>query len=392
MAISIPKSLKIISVLIAISAIVFVASLVAVAYTLMQSVPTVSVGSPSQNITDGVLEVSIPVTISNKGVLTLSDIFVTLTMKTSDGTPLLEVSSNRLTLPPGGSGTLQVRATMNASMVDPELMMLIMTEDQEFPITASLKGSVQPFLNVIVSANDTLKWGAPYKNLQIQEPTFEVYDVTHILIHVPISFKNNSTMFPVSGTGSILVVDEEEGREVGYGQAYIDARPGTEYRGTIDLYLEAPWFGRPELLTQGLVKNYTITVRLPAPLFGEVEQTQTVPMEWGAPIENPQLGEFSVAPYNSTHLMISIPLTFKDASVLPLRGTLSCIFYDVRGEEVGRSEYLGVEVQPGDTYFGTIIGYITNAAASQQVLNMLIRLETPYGTLEKGVPIYAQTP
>ncbi len=390
-AIGISKSLRIISALTAISVVVFVASIAAVAYTLLQSAPTISVGAPSQNIAGGFLEMSIPVSISNKGVLTLSDISVTLTLKTSNGTPLLEVSSNRLTLPPGGSGTLQVRATMNASMIYPELMMSIMTEDQEFPITASLKGSVQPFLKVVVSANDTLKWGAPYKDLQMQDPTFEVYDMVHLLVRIPISFKNNSTMFSVSGSGSIMVVDEE-GKEVGYGWTYIDAKPGKEYGGTIDLYLESPWVGHPELLTERLQKNYTIMVRLPAPIFGEMSWTENVVLDWGTPIESPQLGGFSVVPYNGTHSRIFIPLTFRDGSMLPLRGTLSGIIYDWRGSEVGMIDVIQLEVQPNQTYSGIIMGYILNAAASQQSLNMLIRLDTSYGTFEEGVQISAKSP
>jgi len=389
--VGITKSLKIIGILTVISVVVFVASIAAVAYTLLQSAPTISIGAPSQNITGSLLEVSIPVSLSNKGVLALSDIFVTLTLKTSNGTPLLEVSSNRLTLPPGGSGTLYVRATINASAISPEIMMSIMTEDQEFPVTASLKGSVQPFLNVAVSANDTLKWGAPYKNLQMQEPTFEAYNATHLLIHIPVSFKNNSTLFSVSGGGSVKVVDEY-GREVGYGWTYIDAKPGREYSGTIDLYLESPWVGQPELLTERLQENYTVMVNLPAPIFGELSRTENVVMDWGTPIESPQLGGFSVVPQNGTHSRIFIPLTFRDGSRLPLVGTLSGTLYDLRGEVVGTIDDTQLEVQPGQTFSVTLMGYITNAAASQQSLNVLIRLDTPYGTFEKGVPISAKTP
>jgi hypothetical protein len=64
----------------------------------------------------------------------------------------------------------------------------------------------------------------------------------------------------------------------------------------------------------------------------------------------------------------------------------------LRGEVVGTIDDTQLEVQPGQTFSVTLMGYITNAAASQQSLNVLIRLDTPYGTFEKGVPISAKTP
>ncbi|MGC8936221.1 MAG: hypothetical protein ACP5KV_02490 [Candidatus Methanomethylicaceae archaeon] len=375
--------------LIVISVVVFVVSIASVAYTLTQSFPTIKAGSPSQSLTDSVFEVLMPLNMTNKGILSISDLYVTGTLKAHDGTPLVEVVSNRLTIPPGGAGTLQVRVTLNASSVTPELMKSIMVDDQNLQIAALLKGSVQPFLNVLVSANDTMRWGAPYKDLQMGEPALSVYNDTHLLVKVPISFKNNSTIFSVSGTGEIKVVDEGY-RVVGYGWTYMDVRPGSGYSGTIDLCLEAPWIGHPELLTQSVSKNYTITTRLPSPLIGEFEQTQTVTMEWGAPISEPQIGEFFVSTHNSTHARIFIPLSFKDASVLPLTGTLRGVIFDLSGDKVGEIEGLQLVVQPGQTYVGTMAGYVSNASASQQRLKLRIILDVPYGTLEKELMISAK--
>jgi LEA14-like dessication related protein len=395
MGISISRSIKVINVLIAISVIVFVASMTAVAYTLLHSIPTLSIGAPSQNISDGVLEIIIPANVTNRGFLaiSISDLSVIVAVKGVDGevAPLIEARGNRLTLPPGESGTLWVRTTMDTSKISPEIMRAIMVDDQEFKITTLFRGSVQPFFNILVSANDTLRWGAPFKDLQMHDPSFGVYNATHLLIEVPISFKNNSTMFSVSGTGKIIVVDEEY-KVVGYGQAYMNVRPGSEYSGTIDVYLETPWVGHPELLTQSLLKNYTIKTELQAPLFGEFKQTQTVSIKWGAPISDPELGGFSVSAHNSTHSKIFIPLTFKDASMLPLTGTLRGSIYDLSGNKVGELEDLWLEVQPGQTYLGTITGYISNAAAPQQGLTLVIKLDVPYGTLEKELTINAQTP
>ncbi|MEM3365308.1 MAG: hypothetical protein QXM93_02680, partial [Candidatus Methanomethyliaceae archaeon] len=195
----------------------------------------------------------------------------------------------------------------------------------------------------------------------------------------------------VEGVSSIMVIDEEY-RLVGYGWTHMDVKPKGEYSGTIDLYLESPWVGHPELLTQSLSKNYTVTISMPAPIVGEFKQTQTVSMEWGAPISDPRLGGFSASPHNSTHFRISVPLTFKDASPLQLTGKLSGAFYDAAGNKVGDVDQLWVEVQPGQSYVGIITGYVSNAAASQQSLNLLIVLDSPYGVYEKGLVINAEAP
>ncbi|MEM4157724.1 MAG: hypothetical protein QXN69_05345, partial [Candidatus Methanomethylicaceae archaeon] len=380
----ISKLLKIISALIAISVVIFLGAIASVAYTLIQSAPTMKVGSPSQNLTGGALEFLIPVSLDNRGVLPISELFMTGSVKTHYGTTLLDLKSSKLTLPPGGSGTLEVRLTVDLSKATPELMRVLLTEDQDLQVNVMFNGAVQPFLSVLVKANDTMKWGAPYKDLQIKEPTLSSHNATHLFIQVPISFKNNSTIFSVEGVSSIMVIDEEY-RLVGYGWTHMDVKPKGEYSGTIDLYLESPWIGHPELLTQSLSKNYTVTISMPAPIVGEFKQTQTVSMEWGAPISDPQLGGFSASPHNSTHFRISVPLTFKDASPLPLTGKLSGAFYDAAGNRVGDVDQLWVEVQPGQTYVGTITGYVSNAAASQQSLNLLIVLDSPYGVYEKGL-------
>ena len=387
--INISKLLSLINVLIVIFVVVFAGAAAAVAYTLLQSAPTVTIGPPSQNATNGVLELSFPISLNNKGILQI-EVFARGDLKTREGATLLELRSNRLTLPPGGSGTLLVGLTLDLSKATPELMRGLLTEDQEFEVSAMFASAVQPFLKVLVAANDTMKWGAPLKGLQIREPILSAYNATHLLIQVPISFKNNSTL-PVEGAASIVVRDEG-GRVVGYGWTYTSVRPGWLYNGTIDLYLESPWIGKPELLTESLFKGYTITLRMPAPIFGEFEQDQTVSMEWGAPISEPRLGEFSASSHNSTHSRISIPLAFKDASRLPFTGRLGGVFYDMAGNKVGDVDQMWLEVQPGQTYVGTITGYVMNAAASKDMLKLLIVLESPFGTFEKGLVVNAKSP
>ncbi|MCX8181699.1 MAG: hypothetical protein N3D12_01130 [Candidatus Methanomethyliaceae archaeon] len=383
------KRLRVLDSLIVISIVIFVVVLASVAYTIVKSVPTVNVGSPSQKITESLIEFTLPVFLKNSGLLPLSDIFVRATMESPEGNTIFELESNKLTLPPSTSGTLTVNMRMDISRITHDFLMSIMVEDYEFPVNATLRGSIQPFANLFISASGKLHWGAPYSNLRLLEPRFVIYNSTHLFLQVPISFINNSTMFKVSGMGYIRVMDED-GSQVGYGECYMDVKTGGQYNGSIDLYFQVPWVGRPDLITENVVKNYNVTMMLPAPLVGRIERTQITTMEWGVLIKDPQLGEFSVATHNSTHSRIYIPLRFEDASIFPFSGTLSGIIYDAAWNWVGQVEDLWLEVQPGQIYLGEISGYISNAVASQQKLYMLIILNMPYGTFERMVPINAK--
>ncbi|MGQ9759829.1 MAG: hypothetical protein ACUVQ5_04600 [Candidatus Methanomethylicaceae archaeon] len=258
-----------INFLIVISVIFLVLSIASVGFTILETVQTIKVGEITQNISGNILEVIMPVSLSNRGVLAISDLFATASVKWNNGT-LFEFASNRVTLPPGGSGTLRLKGWVNLSGFTSETFLYIMTESQDFPLSALLQLSVTPFMNVNATVDGTFNWGAPMKNLS--------------------------------------------------------------------------------------------------------------------------LGRSSVIPYNSSHLKVSIPISFRDESMFPLIGTVKGYFFDEEENVIGEIEKLQLEAQPGQSYSGTMTAYVLNTAISQQKVRLLIILDTNFGYLEWSEIINAQNP
>lgn len=276
--------------MIIISAIVFVASVVAVAYTAFESVSAIKIGEVNHKVGNGYVELGMPINITNRGVMQISDILFKLKVNDADGVIVFEKESDKITLSPRESQVILLNVRMNFSQLSDELLAKVMTKVRGFITTASIQASIQPFFKFTVAINGKMDWEPPYGDLEIMAPVTNVYNTTHVIIQFPLAFKNRST-FLINGTCSVFIMGGDQ--FVGNGQNYLEVMPGEEYNGNLKAVLEVPWAieGDPELLVENLKRTYNITFSFPAPIVDKFKVAQNVTIEWGTPISGLRLGK-----------------------------------------------------------------------------------------------------
>jgi len=351
-------------------------------YTAFESVSTIRIGEIDQRTGKGFIEFGMPVNITNRGVLPISDILLKLKVSDVKGIIVFEGNSSKITLFPRESQRILLNVKMDFSQLDRERLATLMTEVKGFITAASIQATIQPFVNFNLTVYGRMDWEAPYGDLEINEPTMEFYNTTHVTLDVPLAFRNKSNFF-INGTVSICIMDM--GRCAGFEQMDLRVRPGEDYNGRFEVKLKLPWVvdANPELLVSGLKRTYNIVLNLPAPIVEEFEIEKNATIEWGAPLSNLRVGEPIETLYNDTHVKILVPLSFNDASIFPISGSIKTVFFDGSGNLIGESLELPFSAEPGSKYIGAAIGYVSKS--QQRPIRVEILLNTPYGLLERSV-------
>ena len=378
-----------INVLIIIAIIIAIGAIAAVALTIAESAPSVSLGQVSPNITGNIARVDIPVTIGNRGYLAFADINAVLSLKDSNGTTLVEGSGGPLTVPAGSTGTFVITITIDTTKITPELLQGLMTNSQNLTVNASLGGAIPPMVSLAASASGNFYWGAPFKNLQMGSPTFVTYNSTHLLITIPVSFDNESPYFSISGPGTIRVVDEN-GEQVGSGTININAPTGSHFAGNMQIYFAKPTTLTESLLFDDQTLNYNALIELPSFGMGPFSISHPVSFSWGAPIKDLTVGNLQTSAYNATHARVTLPFSFKDNSAfLSVQGTLTSTILLTNGTEVGVGDTYTLNVSPGATLSDNLTGYIKNEAVGRSSYMLRLTFQTSYGSVIKEVTLHA---
>jgi hypothetical protein len=229
---------KSLNVLIIIAIIIAISTVAAVAITIVQSAPSISLGQVLPTVTGNITRVDIPVTISNRGYLAFTDINAMLSLKNSNGTMLGEGSGGPLTIPAGSTRTFVITITIDTANIPQELLQDLMTNNQNLTVNASLGGTIPPMVRFAVSALGNLYWGAPITDLTAGTLQASVYNATHARVTLPFSFKDNSAYIPVQGTltSTILLTN---GTEVGVQEAYaLNVSPGATLSDNLIGYIK----------------------------------------------------------------------------------------------------------------------------------------------------------
>jgi hypothetical protein len=380
---------KSLNVLIIITIIITIGAVAAVAMTIAQSAPYVSIGQVSQNMTGTVARIDIPVTIGNRGYLAFADINARLSLKDSNGTTLVEGSGGPLTIPAGSTSTFVLTITIDTAHVTPEVLQDLMTNSQNLTVNASLGGAIPPMVSLAASASGNFYWGAPFKNLQMGSPTFITYNSTHLLTMIPVSFDNDSPYFPVSGQGSVRVLDAN-GQQVGSGKIDINAPTNSHFSGNLQIYFVMPTTLTESLLLNDTTLNFNALIELPSFGMGALTLPYPLTFEWGAPIKDLTVGNLQTTAYNATHARVTLPFSFKDNSAfLPVQGALTSTILLINGTEVGTGDSYILNVSPGTTLSDNLTGYMKNEAVGQTSYILRLNFQTAYGSVIEEVTLHA---
>lgn len=94
-----------------------------------------------------------------------------------------------------------------------------------------------------------------------------------------------------------------------------------------------------------------------------VEASTNFSMPWGAPLYNFTLGEPAYAPYNFTHLMVTVPISFENHAFFDLAGDMRIRMYNSTDARVGRAR-TSFEAYANSPYDGFIEFYVSTSGVT----------------------------
>jgi len=381
------RAVKIINLLIIVSLLAAAGVLSSVLLTVAQGAPTLSIGSISETPSGAGTQYQVPITLANKGPLSISDIRVRANVTDSSNDQLVTGTFGPLTVPPGATYPLDVQLSLDTNLLAPVLQKLA-TTTQNLTVNVAVSTSVPPFVKVSAAVSAQLAWGAPASNLQVGSPSFAALNATAVTATVPVSFQNQNAFLTLSGVGAISLLDGS-GKVVAYGLLDVNVSPGASFSQTANLVVGLPASQVQPLLFNDTTLNYTARLSYHDSDF-TLSSSQNFSVAWGAPVKGLSIGPFTGTAYNLTYARFPAPLSFVDNSAfLGITGTISGNVTDSSQSLVGSITPLSIGVDPGQPFSSTLSGFIKVAAASELPLSLNLMIQTPYGSVSKQVVITA---
>jgi hypothetical protein len=353
------RLVTIVNVLIVVSLVAAVGAAASVLLTIAQAVPTVSVGSiSSATNSGGAIQIQVPITLSDKGPLSFSDINVKTTVTDSSNDQLLTGTVGPLTVAAGATSSLDVQMILDAKTLPAAVLQRLATTSENLTISAVVSTSLPPFLKVSASVSAPLAWGAPVSNLQTGTPVVGLLNATAITATVPVSFENQNSLLTISGTGNIAVFDGN-GTQVGGGTLQVNVPPKSSFNEDAALVVGLPSSQMQSLLFTDQNLSYKAVMTFQSGGQDIFSETLPISYTWKAPLSGLITGDASVAPFNSTAVQVTVPVSFTNGnSLLDLATNLNvAILNQTTGVQVG-SGSLPVSAPPDKSFSGNLTATI----------------------------------
>jgi len=191
-------------------------------------------GKPEVSFSNGTATVSLPFSFNNTGLYDISDLNITTCIADYNGT-LISASTTFVSLIPHGNNVEKMHNVSISldNIVSKNLTYLFFNSGNfSIEIFAGLKfAHIFPFQ---MSINGTMPWGAPLNNFSIGEISF---DYINQKIIIPLSFKNDSPYFDVSGNIHFDIYNYEN-EHVDSGTTTLDVESGESYEGPLELSVD----------------------------------------------------------------------------------------------------------------------------------------------------------
>jgi hypothetical protein len=349
------RLVTIVNVLILVSLVAALGAAASVLLTIAQAVPTVSVGSiSSESNSGGAIQIQVPITLSDKGPLSLSDINVQTTVTDSSNDKLLAGTVGPLTVAAGATSSLNVQLILDTKTLPAAVLQRLATTSENLTVSAVVSTSLPPFLKASASVSAPLAWGAPVSNLRIGTPAFGFVNATAISATVPVSFQNRNSLLTISGTGNIAVFDGN-GTQVGGGTLQVDVPPKSSFNQSAALVVGLPSSQMQSLLFTDQNLSYKAVMTFQSGGQNVFSETLPISYSWKAPLSGLMTGDPSVSPFNSTAVQVTVPVSFTNGNgFLDLATNLKvAILNQTTGVQVG-SGSLPISAPPDKSFSGNL--------------------------------------
>ena len=342
-----------------------------------------TIGQPSfSQYNSTTIEAVVPVTFTNdNGYFTVSgnglvSVLDSAGQKVGSGTVSLNV-------PPHSQFSQSVDLYIS---VPPSQVQSLLTQDQTLSYSAVLSlpagGSTFTLTEPI-----TYHWGAPLSGLAVGSPTVSAKNSTAYQVSVPVSFADHSSSIGVATDLTATLLNSTTGAVVGEGTLPVSVSPGGTFSGDAVVYVDIPTSSLSTLLFQDATLHYSAQISgVSSGVSFNIGESVAVP--WGAPMKSLTLGTLAASFYNSTYSAVSAPLSFTDNSAfLSISGTVSGTITDAAGNVVGTVSSTGLSAVPGQSFSGTISGFLENSAAGQSSYVLHLTFDSQYGTVTTEVTV-----
>jgi hypothetical protein len=235
----------VLDIMIILTTILAVVAVVLPVYTIIQDLPGLSFGTPSYNYTNSSGYFILPVTISSKGPLSLSDITLQGYLAGANNTQLPVTSVGPIKIPVGSRTTINLNTTFDFSQLSDEMIQNLATINQNLSLVATFRFSTSPLSSYKFNLIGQYNWGAPLDNLTIGYPYVQAFNTTYSQVSIGFTFKDNSSNIMVDGYMSGIILDSS-GNIVGVLQNQsMTVYPGATHTGTMAGYIRNDALGQP---------------------------------------------------------------------------------------------------------------------------------------------------
>jgi hypothetical protein len=192
-------------------------------------------GEPQTGLTvDNEIVFSLPMTIANNGFYNIGNFNVTTEISEEDF-----AIANATTFIPviekGNTVTITHNMTINsASLLENNQNCLF--NDTELKIYAVVSMRIAEMIPVQASTNISMPFGAPLHNFTIGKPEYSHFNLTHVMVVLPINFENHA-FFDVAGNMQIRMYNNASAL-IGEGQTAIEAPQNSSYSGVVEFYVQ----------------------------------------------------------------------------------------------------------------------------------------------------------
>jgi len=201
----------------------------------------IPLGKPEVSFSNGTATISLPFSFNNTGLYDVSDLNITTCIADYNRT-LISTSTTIVPLIAHGSCIEEVH---NISISLDEIVsknttyLLFNSGNFSIEIFAGLKfAHIFPFQ---ISVNAPMPWGAPFSNFSIGEVFF---DYANQKVIIPLSFKNDSPYFDVSGNIHYDIYNYDENDLVDSGMINLPlVEPGGSYEKQLELPVDPSTLG-----------------------------------------------------------------------------------------------------------------------------------------------------
>jgi hypothetical protein len=193
-------------------------------------------GEFQTSLIDNGVVLSMPLTVNNTGYYDMSSFQVTATMRTAEGTILVEESTVIPEVPRGHSESRMHNLTLSLTDILANNTDLLFS-DTELKMDFSIGFRYAYALSLQIHiANTSMPWGAPLHNLELRGVSVPAYNETHLMLEMFLELENHSFL----DIGGILhlKVFTESGEHIGDGTGFFHIPPDEQLTEPVPAFVE----------------------------------------------------------------------------------------------------------------------------------------------------------